>query len=139
MERYKNIGFKLTPQRVAILEYLDGNTTHPSAEDIYRHVKERFPMMSFATVYNTLETLRKRGLILELTIDPDRKRYDPNIHPHHHLICLRCKSVVDVALEFEVSVPEDARGKFEILGNHIEFYGICEQCRKKGGENNGSL
>ena len=139
MERFKNIGLKLTPQRVAILEYLDGNTSHPSAEDIYRHVKERFPMISFATVYNTLETLRKRGLILELTIDPDRKRYDPNIHPHHHLICLRCKSVVDVNLEFDVPVPDDVRGRFEILGNHIEFYGICEQCKKKGGEDDGSL
>ncbi|NOY64344.1 MAG: transcriptional repressor [Nitrospirae bacterium] len=139
MERFKNIGLKLTPQRVAILEYLDGNTSHPSAEDIYRHVKERFPMISFATVYNTLEALRKRGLILELTIDPDRKRYDPNIHPHHHLICLRCKSVVDVNLEFDVPVPDDVRGRFEILGNHIEFYGICEQCKKEGGDDNGSL
>jgi Fur family peroxide stress response transcriptional regulator len=133
MERYREIGLKLTPQRLAILEYLDGNTSHPSAEDIYSSVKEKFPTMSFATVYNTLETLRKRGQILELTIDPDRKRYDPNIHPHNHLICLRCKTIVDVDLDFEILIPDEARKSFDVLGNHIEFYGICEKC-KKGGE-----
>ncbi len=52
MERYRETGLKLTPQRLAILEYLDGNTSHPSAEDIYISVKEKFPTMSFATVYN---------------------------------------------------------------------------------------
>ncbi len=139
MERFREIGLKLTPQRMAILEYLDGNTTHPSAEDIYQHVRKRFPMISFATVYNTLEALRKRGLILELTIDPERKRYDPNIHPHHHLICLKCKSVVDVELDFNITVPEELKGRFEILGNHIEFYGLCEKCSEKGGESDGSV
>ncbi len=133
MERYREIGLKLTPQRLAILEYLDGNTSHPSAEDIYSCVKKKFPTMSFATVYNTLETLRKRGQILELTIDPDRKRYDPNIHPHNHLICLRCKTIVDVDLDFEIPIPDEARKSFDVLGNHIEFYGICDKC-KKGGE-----
>ncbi len=129
IDRYKAIGLKMTPQRLAILEYLDGNREHPSAEDIYRHVKKRFPTMSRATVYNTLETLRKRGLIMELSIDPMKKRYDPNIEPHHHLICLRCRNVLDVFMEFDVSVPEEARKDFVILGNHIEFYGLCSKCR----------
>ena len=75
MEQYRDIGFKLTPQRLAILDYLDGNTNHPSAEEIFGAVKTKFPTMSFATVYNTLEALRDRGKVLELTIDPSRKRY----------------------------------------------------------------
>jgi len=129
MERYREIGLKLTPQRLAILEYLDGNTAHPSAEDVFNAVRQRFPTMSFATVYNTLETLRKRGLILELSIDPDRKRYDPNIEPHHHMICLRCKRIVDVQTDFEISIPDEELKDFHLLGNHIEFYGICPDCR----------
>jgi len=96
MQKYKDIGFKLTPQRLAILEFLDGNKSHPSAEEIYRAVSAKFPTMSFATVYNTLETMRKREKILELTIDPDKKRFDPNPTPHHHLICIRCKRIVDI-------------------------------------------
>ncbi len=136
MEKYRETGLKLTPQRLAILEYLDGNTSHPSAEDIYEAVRERFPTMSFATVYNTLEALRKRGQILELTIDPDRKRYDPNIHPHNHLICLRCKTIVDIETDFDIPIPDEAGKMFDVLGNHVEFYGICQNCKTsmKGGD-----
>ncbi len=129
MEKLKETGLKLTPQRIAILRYLDGNTGHPSAEDIYKAVSKKFPTMSFATVYNTLETLRQRGTLLELTIDPGRKRFDPNTEPHHHLICLRCKRIVDIHNAYALEVPDEMRGDIEITGNHIEFYGICQKCR----------
>jgi len=130
MEKYKNIGLKLTPQRLAILGYLDGNKEHPSAEDIYRAVSRRFPTMSFATVYNTIETLRQRGMLLELTIDPDKKRFDPNIKPHHHLICIKCRRITDIHKNYKLSVSSIESGDFEIVGNHIEFYGICPKCKQ---------
>lgn len=129
MEKYRDTGLKLTPQRLAIFECLDGNREHPSADDIYRQVKEKFPTMSFATVYNTLEVLRERGGLLELTIDPDRKRYDPNTEHHHHLICLKCKKVVDVHADYDVDVPGGQRDGFKIMGNHVEFYGTCSNCK----------
>lgn len=131
MERLKERGLKLTPQRLAIFDYLNGNTDHPSAEDIYEAVSRKFPTMSFATVYNTLETLRKRGEILELNIESGRKRFDPNPHPHHHLICIRCKRIVDVHSEFQLALSSKDRADFEIVGNHVEFYGLCGQCKKK--------
>src|SRR5512135_3326468 len=102
MEKYKQIGFKLTPQRLAILGYLDGNKDHPSAEDVYRAVSKRFPTMSFATVYNTLEALRRRGGVMELTLDPDKKRFDPNTEPHHHLICLKCRRIADIHRDYDL-------------------------------------
>lgn len=127
-EKYRDIGMKLTPQRLAILDCLEANTSHPSAEDIYKMVREMFPTMSFATVYNTLEALKKRGEIRELTVDPDRRRYDPNTSLHHHLLCLKCKKIVDIREEFTLQVPEDERGGFRITGNHVEFYGLCGAC-----------
>jgi len=130
MEKYRGIGLKLTPQRLAILDYLDGNKRHPSAEEIYSAVSKKYPTMSFATVYNTLEVLRQRGGVLELTIDPGKKRFDPNTIPHHHLICVRCKSILDVHADYELKVPENQRGDFEITGNHIEFYGMCPKCQR---------
>ncbi len=130
MERFKKIGLKLTPQRIAILEYLDGNKKHPSAEEIYKEVSRRFPTMSFATVYNTLETLRLKGSVLQLTIDPGKKRFDPNTEPHHHLICTRCRRIEDIHRNYDLSVPDSGKSGFEITGNHIEFYGICPACRK---------
>jgi Fur family peroxide stress response transcriptional regulator len=130
MEKYRDIGIKLTPQRIAILDYLEGNKRHPSAEEIYSDVTKKFPTMSFATVYNTLEALKQRGEVLELTIDPAKKRFDPNTRPHHHLICVVCKSILDVHAGYALKVPDSERGGFEITGNHIEFYGVCPGCRK---------
>jgi len=136
MKRYEQIGFKLTPQRIAILDYLDGNKDHPSADEIYRAVSVKFPTMSFATVYNTLDALKRRGVLLEITIDPHKKRFDPDSEPHHHLICMRCKKVADVHCKFEITIPRGQRHGFEITANHIEFQGICEQCKEKSGEKN---
>lgn len=129
MEKYKKIGIKLTPQRLAILDFLDGNTAHPSVEEIYREVSGRFPTMSVATVYNTLEALAERGSVLALTIDPQKKRYDPNTQHHHHLICTRCKKIEDVHADFDLAVPGIRENGFELKGSHVEFYGLCPQCR----------
>ncbi len=123
--------FKLTPQRLAILDHLKGNIEHPSVEDIYNAVLNKFPSMSLATVYNTLEALKKRDRISELTIDPYKKRFDPNIVPHHHLICVKCKKIVDIHANYDLQIPRAMKTGFEIKGNHIEFYGICPHCRNK--------
>jgi Fur family peroxide stress response transcriptional regulator len=129
-EKYRGLGFKLTPQRIAILDFLTGNLSHPSADDVYRAVRRRFPTMSFATVYNTLETLKGRGLVQELTGDPVKKRFDPNPRPHHHLICTRCRRIVDVHVAYRLPVADHDRAGFDITGNHIEFLGICPACKK---------
>ena len=123
--------FKRTPQRLAISEYLEGNTSHPSAEDIYRTVSKKYRSLSFATVYNTLNMLAKTGSVRELTIDPERKRYDPDTSKHDHLICLLCGKIVDVPGGPQVELPQTAAGDFTLVGSHIEFYGHCAMCKKK--------
>jgi Fur family peroxide stress response transcriptional regulator len=124
-------GFKRTPQRLAILDYLAGNTMHPSAEDVYRAVTKKHFSLSFATVYNTLNTLAQAGAVRELTIDADRKRYDPNTEPHHHLICLKCRKIIDVFEDIPVGKPKCIEKRFSVFGNHVEFYGQCPACKKK--------
>jgi Fur family transcriptional regulator, peroxide stress response regulator len=121
---------KKTPQRLAIMEYLKDNKVHPSATDVFRAVSERYPTMSFATVYNTMETLKNIGMVRELSIDPDKKRFDPNVDRHHHLICLTCRQIVDVHGDFELNINENEQYDFDIIGNHVEFYGICPKCKK---------
>ncbi len=131
MQKYKDLGLKPTPQRLAIFDYLEGNQDHPSAEDIYKSVSKKFPMMSFATVYNTLEALQQKNYLRELNIDPDKKRFDPNTNPHHHLICVTCKKIVDIYDDYKIRVPNRARKGFAIIGHHIEFYGLCPKCQSK--------
>jgi Fur family peroxide stress response transcriptional regulator len=131
MEKYRDRGLKLTPQRIAIFDYLEGNKKHPSAEDIYRAVSKKFPTMSFATVYNTLAALRDRGTIRELTIDAGKKRYDPDSSQHHHLICVSCRQVIDIAKNYRLDLPEQLKESFTISSNHVEFHGICSACKKR--------
>ena len=76
-------GWKMTPQRIAIVEYVSNSLHHPTAEDICIHVNERFPMTSRATVYNTLHLLRDYGLLQEIN-EAGVIRFDPNIRDHHH-------------------------------------------------------
>jgi Fur family peroxide stress response transcriptional regulator len=131
MEKYRNIGFKLTPQRIAILDYLDGNKNHPSADEIYKAVSKKFQTMSFATVYNTLAALRDKGSLRELTIDAAKKRYDPDTGHHNHLICVSCRKVVDIQIAYDLELPASAKNDFAVLNNHVEFYGLCPRCKKR--------
>ncbi len=121
---------KMTPQRAAIIKYLEGNTSHPSAEDIFESVRKKYPMISFTTVYNTLQTLKDIDRVWELNIDDERKRYDPNVKLHHHLICTRCKNIVDIFMDFQLDVPEEEAQGYMISGRHVEFYGLCPKCGK---------
>jgi Fur family peroxide stress response transcriptional regulator len=131
MDKYRDRGMKLTPQRLAIFRYLEGNRNHPSAEDIFRAVSRKFPTMSFATVYNTLAALRDKGKVRELTCDPDKKRYDPDTEQHNHLICDSCSRVVDVPIAFDLRLPPGLKNDFTVMSNHVEFHGFCSQCRKQ--------
>ena len=131
MRDKQNVRMKMTPQRVAIMEYLEGNTNHPSAAEVFKAVSRTFPTMSFATVYNTLQTLKDKGHLLELSLDPEKKRFDANPTPHHHLICVSCKKIVDVTRTFDLSLPEDERYEFQLIGNHVDFYGICPKCKTR--------
>lgn len=131
IKKYKSKGFKLTPQRLAILRFLEGNTSHPTAEAIYSEIKRDHPTVSFATVYNTIEALKHRGLVSEITIDPERKHFDPNPAPHHHIICTACNRISDVMADYSetLTLPGDILDNFTVTGNHVDFFGVCADCR----------
>jgi len=131
IKKYKGKGFKLTPQRLAILHYLEGNKSHPSAEDIFRDIKKSYPTISFATVYNTVQALEARGDLIEINIDPDRRHFDPDSSPHHHIRCTSCGRIDDIMTDYSPSLklPEDVLSDFDVTGNHVDFFGICTNCR----------
>ncbi len=132
IDRYREKGLRLTPQRLAILEFLEGNVDHPTAEDIFHAVKMKYPMISLATIYNTIQALKELGNLQEITIDPERKHYDPNTSPHHHIVCTRCNRIGDVFEDYSrvLSLSEDILKVFKITGNHVDFYGVCIKCQE---------
>ena len=79
-------GIPPTAQRLAVAEYVLATEEHPSADEVLARVRERLPMLSRATVYNTLHLLVDKGLLQELTLAAGRSVYDCNIAPHHHFI-----------------------------------------------------
>jgi Fur family peroxide stress response transcriptional regulator len=121
-------GFKITPQRLAIIDILE-EIKHPSAEEIYKMLLPDYPMLSMATVYNTLEVLKELGEITKIGIKPNVALYDANPKPHHHFLCRLCGEVFDIA----VKTPLDAGKKLK--GHKIEqvkvyLYGVCAKCLK---------
>ncbi len=85
-ERLRLHGVQPSAQRVAIAEYVLATDEHPSAEQVWARVRARFPMVSRATVYNTLHVLVDKGLLRELVLAEGRIVYDPKLEPHHHFV-----------------------------------------------------
>jgi len=121
--------FRRTPQRLAIMKFLAENASHPSAEEIYTALSGQFPTLSLATVYNTLEALKERGDIVEIGPDFDKKRFDPVVKPHHHLVCIRCKKILDIPAKFNPTLTEDERRGFRVIRSQVEFHGLCPECQ----------
>ncbi len=91
-------GVKVTPQRIAIIDYLEEFKNHPTAEDIYLAIIKNYPTISFATVYNTLDKLEEIDEIVKLKITDDNKvNYEYDYHPHHHFFCKKCKNIFSLA------------------------------------------
>lgn len=94
--RLRDHGVQPTAQRVAVAEYALQTDEHPSAEQVYARVRERFPMVSRATVYNTLNLLVEKGLLRQLTLAEGRVVFDPNMERHHHFIDEATGTIHDV-------------------------------------------
>lgn len=129
MNSLEKAGLKRTPQRMAIIEYLQGNRIHPAADEVFSAIREKFPAISRATVYNTLRALRDRGELIELSIDPGRKHYDPDTELHHHLFCTGCGCIIDVMRGHQVSIPVKVENEYEIQSARVEIYGLCTECK----------
>jgi len=119
--------FKLTSQRAIIYEYLQGNKTHPTVDDIFNHVKERLPRISKKTVYSNLTFLCSNGFIKELNIKGVR-RYEPNLTPHAHAICKICGKIID--LDFVDFLENPKIRDFELESASLTYYGVCKKCRR---------
>lgn len=125
-------GNRLTPQRMAVLKTLVGNTEHPTIESIYNQVKNEFPMTSLATIYNTISTLREIGEVREIEIHSGSNRYDGSKPtPHPHLICIQCDKIIDIEagnLHVLAKTVADQTG-YQVVDQRLDFFGICPECQ----------
>lgn len=127
-------GHRVTPQRRAILSTLIGNPNHPTVEDIHTEVQLKFPSTSLATVYKTVNLLTETGEISEINQGNEKARYDGfTKEPHPHLICAKCKSIIDFDVQLLAEHPQESVRKagYQFVGYQFDFYGICPKCQEK--------
>lgn len=128
---FKEKKLKLTPQRIAVYNYLKSTKEHPSAETIHKSLMKDYPTMSLATVYKTLKVLVEVGLIQELNVGEGNFRYDGMTIPHPHVHCVSCSKVDDLeGITFEeLNQTIKSNTNYDILSNKVYFYGICPDCK----------
>ena len=127
----KAAGLRLTQQRKAIIEFVAEREDHPSARQIFEVLKTRTDI-SFATIYNTLETLVEIDLIKEIDFEHDENRYDTNLRPHLNLVCIKCGSIQDVDFKLPVTPQQiKVNNNFTTTNYRLEYMGICAQCNKQ--------
>jgi Fur family transcriptional regulator, peroxide stress response regulator len=126
-------GLAVTHQRQIIFESLTEMRGHPSPEALYEVVRKAIPSISLATVYKNLKTFEEHGLIREVSPHHRSARFETNPAPHHHLICLRCKAIVDVpASDIEpVRLRKRAPAGFRVERYNVEMIGYCGNCAKQ--------
>ena len=136
--RLQDKGYKMTEQRREILQiFLDQpNPHHLSAEDVHSILRNNSSEIGLATVYRSLELLSILGILLKIEFGDGCSRYElnnnPNLHRHHHLICVKCQKVIefdeDKLDELEAEIAK--KSGFEILNHEVKFFGYCRECLK---------
>ena len=131
-ELCRDHGLAVTHQRQVIFEALAGTPDHPSPEDVYALVKQAVPSMSLATVYKTLHTFVEHGILRELSPHHGTMRVDWNTGAHHHLICIRCKKVMDIEDEDlnRIQVRQKLPQGFKVERVTVEIQGLCAKCSR---------
>jgi Fe2+ or Zn2+ uptake regulation protein len=134
-------GLRLTGPRRVVLEVVRGTDSHPTAEGVHRMVRRRLPRVSLGTVYRNLRLLVAQGLVKELP--GPHARFDGNVSEHHHVTCLDCGRIADIA--GALTEPHSralcgrvaAQAGFSVSHHRIEFYGRCLDCQTRTGGKRG--
>ncbi len=125
VERLRERGIQPSAQRIAIARYVLETDEHPTVEQVLERVRERFPYVSRATVYNTLNLFVARGLLRRLVVAPGRVVYDPRVEPHHHFLDEASGRVFDVPWE-----ALRVTGVDQLEGLQVEDYQVVLRGRR---------
>ena len=126
-------GYRLTPQRIMILEAIENSDHHISAEEIHAQIVTKYPNVNISTVYRTLELLKRLGLVTETDLGEGRVRYHPlEKGHHHHLVCRECGAIVDLDESLLTPLRSALLREYQFDADlrHLAILGRCVRCRK---------
>lgn len=129
----RQAGLKVTPQRMAVYKVLIKSRKHPSAEMVFRKVREEIPNISLDTVNRTLLTLAEIGAASIVEGSGDVKRFDGRLETHQHFKCVKCKRIFDFHYKpfDKIPVPKNISRQFNVLKKTVYLEGICNLCRQR--------
>ncbi len=134
MESLREVGYRLTPQRMLIVSIIHDSKGHVTAEDIHARVVEQYPFVDISTVYRTLQLLKKLHLVSETDLGGGRVQFElAQGARHHHLVCRQCGTT----LPLDDELLEPLRGRlqerygFQADMEHFAIFGVCKRCRSK--------
>jgi Fur family peroxide stress response transcriptional regulator len=132
-ERCREIGLKITPQRLEIFREMIAATDHPSALMLHKRLQQRMPTISLDTVYRTLLTFEQHNLIARVNTRESLARFDALMEPHHHLICELCHGIEDIQSKSldELQLADRVSDWGEIQKIDVVMYGVCKKCLGK--------
>ena len=134
VERLRSLGILPSAQRVAVARFVLATDAHPCAEDVLRAVQDEIPMISLATVYNTLNLFAEKGLLKKLALSEGKVVFDPRIEPHHHLIDEQSGAILDLPWDALRVERADAAGRergFDVTAYQVVLRG--RRAAKRGG------
>lgn len=123
-------GFRLTPQRLTILEVLSKSRCHLTPAEIFERASQTLPGLTEPTVYRTLSFLAENGLALVAHVGNGQLVYEHADHKHHHLICRGCQQLLDIdhTVLCELYQKIEQQTGFKIDSLHVTFFGLCPDC-----------
>lgn len=125
-------GYRITPQRIMVVDALHSAQNHISAEEIFELVRAKYPYANISTVYRTLELLTELGLAAEINVGDGITRYHARENSrHHHLVCTACGSIIALPEEELAPLKDiiEKNHKFKADINHLAIFGLCSKCR----------
>ncbi len=128
----REVGFRLTPQRMMILDVIDRSAGHFSVDEVCEGVRVTYPYIDISTVYRTLQLLKKLHLVTESDLGSGPTQYELRDRSlHHHLVCSGCRETY--ALDNSVLEPLrrtlDSQHDFAADLDHLVIFGHCARCR----------
>ena len=135
LDTLKEVGYRLTPQRVMILSAIASNRGHITAEEIHEKVKQTYPYIDIATVYRTLQMLKRLRLVMEIDLGSGSSQYElTRADRHHHMVCRECHRTINIDHRRFLEPVRTAlleEFEFEADIDHFAIFGLCKDCRAK--------
>ncbi len=127
-------GYRITPQRVLIIETIAHSRQHMTAEEVFAQVQQRTPGVNIATIYRTLDFLVKEGLAHRSDLGGGQVIYATSQHgPHIHLVCRQCSRVTEADERLMAALRVQLQQQYGFAADlqHLALPGLCQDCQER--------